>query len=71
MIVVYSKHPCPNCETLKRRLRAAAKPFEELRIDLPENAAQRQELLDAGYRSVPVMKLGDKFMTADEVFGTN
>jgi glutaredoxin len=51
MLVIYSKNNCPNCVTLKGRLKIAGLDFMEVNVD--SDASQRAFLVSSGHKSVP------------------
>lgn len=51
MLTVYSKNNCPFCVQAKRLLESKSVPYHEINIE--EDPAARQMLLDRGLRSVP------------------
>lgn len=60
MIEVYGKPNCPACVDLKQALVSLGKSFEYIDISIDENA--RQEIIDKGYRSVPQVKVDNKWL---------
>lgn len=57
-ITVYSKSGCPECVFTKKFLEAEGIPFEEKRVD--KNEEHLEELILLGYRSLPVVKIGNE-----------
>lgn len=57
-VVVYSKLNCPQCVKVKNELERKAVEFTEVLIDHDTDA--RQQLLDQGFRSVPVVFVDGK-----------
>ena len=60
MIKVFSKEGCPFCEDAKALLTRHGYEYEEVRIDLDEDA--RQFLLDEGHRTVPQLYFNNTLM---------
>jgi len=52
-LTVYSKRHCPFCERAKAFLKMKNVAYEEILIDLPENAQAKEFVLSAGHKSVP------------------
>jgi len=57
-ITVYSKSGCAECTFTKKYLEAEKIPYEEKRVDTNDDYLDEVRLL--GYRSLPVVKIGDK-----------
>lgn len=51
MIILYSSTNCAGCESLKSRLKEKHIAFDVVAID--KDAAAKEKVLGAGYRSVP------------------
>jgi len=56
-ITVYSSTSCPHCIALKAYLKSGGIEFEDK--DVQENMAFKKELIDKGYRGVPVVIIDD------------
>lgn len=56
-ITVYSKPVCPQCDATKKYLTKMDVEYTE--IDISQDEAARQEVLDMGYKQTPVVKSGD------------
>jgi len=56
-VIIYSASWCTNCDELKRYMRNQGIVYE-IR-DIEKNEEYRNEVLDAGFISIPVLKLGD------------
>lgn len=56
-ITVYSKPVCPQCDATKKYLTKMDVEYTE--IDISQDEAARQEVLDMGYQQTPVVKSGD------------
>ena len=52
-LVVFSKSVCPNCVTVKNKLKAQGKEFTEIKLE--ENPEALAFLKEQGFRSVPVV----------------
>ena len=59
MLKVFSRTKCPKCIELKSTLNTKGIQFEELNLD--ENSSYRDELRNNGFRSLPVIKVEDKY----------
>lgn len=59
-IVVYSKSLCPACDDLKKALTDEELEFDV--IDVIRDEAARDEVIDAGFRSLPVVKYKGEFV---------
>ena len=57
MIKVFSKEGCPQCDKAKAILSRHGYEYEEVRIDLDEDA--RTFLVNAGHRSVPQLYVNE------------
>jgi len=55
-LIVYTKKNCPQCDTLKARLKQAGIPFTEVSVEGNQDA--RDFLIGQGHRSAPVMYRG-------------
>lgn len=58
MFVVYGKENCPNCVKAKALLESKGEPFEY--IDITNDNAAREHLMNAGFRSVPQVYIGNR-----------
>jgi glutaredoxin 3 len=58
MLTVYSKANCPFCDKAKYLLTQKGVPFNEVRVDLDQQA--RQFIVEAGHRTVPQIYNGSK-----------
>ncbi len=63
-VKIYTASTCPNCTKAKAYLRNNKIPFIERNVQQSEKA--KAELLDMGYRTVPVILVDDK-----EIVGFN
>jgi glutaredoxin-like YruB-family protein len=52
-IVIYSTDTCPHCQSAKSYLARKGFDFQEKNVQTDKEA--RQELIDKGYRGVPVL----------------
>jgi len=52
-IKIYSTETCPHCQSAKSYLRSKGFKFEEFNVQTNKEA--RQELINKGYRGVPVL----------------
>lgn len=57
---VYTIHPCPYCDAVKRLLRDLGVPFEERRVSSPEEALKLKGLY--GWRTFPMVVLNGRFV---------
>ncbi len=57
-ITVYSKSGCAECIFTKKLLESKKISFQEKRVDL--NAEYLEEVLSLGYKSLPVVTIGDE-----------
>lgn len=62
MFVVYGKENCPNCVKAKALLESKGEPFEY--IDITVDTEARERLLNAGFRSVPQVYIGNRHLGA-------
>lgn len=60
MIKVFSKEGCPYCEDAKALLSRHGYEYEEVRIDLDEDA--RTFLVNAGHRTVPQLYVNETLL---------
>lgn len=60
MIKVFCKAGCPQCDQAKALLKKHGYSFEEVRIDLDDDA--RNFLINEGHRSVPQIYVEDKLL---------
>ena len=60
MIKVFSKEGCPQCDKAKAILTRHGYEYEEVRIDLDEDA--RNFLVNSGHRSVPQLYVDDTLL---------
>ena len=58
-VVLYSMSLCPHCETAQKYLLQQNIKFRLVNVKTP---AGQKELQKAGYRAVPVLKVGDQFL---------
>jgi glutaredoxin len=58
-IVLYSMDKCPHCLTAKKYLEAQKIPFRLCNVQTPKG---QKELAATGFRSVPVLKIGDQIL---------
>ncbi|HIP76478.1 MAG TPA: glutaredoxin family protein [Psychromonas hadalis] len=58
-ITLYTMNNCPHCKTAKQYLESNKIPFRLLNVSSP---AGQKEFAKTGFRSVPVLKIGDQFM---------
>lgn len=61
MITVYSKDKCPMCKATKRWLTSHNVEFEE--INITEHPEKRDEALEYGFTSLPIIVKGDVAFT--------
>jgi glutaredoxin 3 len=62
MLTVYSKDNCPFCDRAKNLLKLKGIEFEEVRIDLDEQA--KAFIVSEGHRTVPqIYRNGELFVT--------
>lgn len=54
LVTVYSKPNCPQCEYTKRDMDILGIRYQT--VDLTNDKAQLQRLLQAGYRSAPIVE---------------
>ncbi len=54
LVTVYSKPNCPQCEYTKRDMDILGITYQT--IDLTNDQTQRQRLMQAGYRNVPIVE---------------
>lgn len=69
-ITVYSGSSCAPCVVAKKRLGAAGIPFEEVVLDLPENAevlAGLKRRLERDKIPTPLIQFGTHFAQIDEL----
>lgn len=66
--IVYSLPLCPRCETLKQKLGNMGLEYEERSMDSAESKVDIIIALGAVPMSAPVLRVGDKFFTVDELF---
>ena len=58
MIQIYTTKSCHYCKTAKDYFTSKGLPFEV--FDIGEDIVKKQEILDAGYRSVPIIKIDNE-----------
>jgi len=62
MLTIYSKDNCPFCDRAKNLLKLKGIDFEEIRIDLNQEA--REFIISEGHRTVPqIYRNGQLFVT--------
>jgi glutaredoxin len=59
-VTIYTNHGCSACAMAKEFFKAHNVSFVEKSV--ANDPALRDELLDLGYRAVPVIKIGDETM---------
>ena len=59
MLKVFSRTNCSRCKKLKSTLKAKGIQFKELNLDT--NPEYREELVKNKFRSLPVIKVEDKY----------
>lgn len=57
---VYTIHPCPYCDAVKRLLMDLGVPFEEHRVSSPEEALELKGRF--GWRTFPMVVLNGRFV---------
>ena len=60
-VIVYTKPQCPNCERLKHALDANGIEYEP--IDITQVEGAREEIIDRGFREMPVINDNDFWMS--------
>lgn len=63
-IVLYTKNRCPHCETAKKYLEQKNIPFRLCNVSTP---AGQKEFYKTGFRGVPVLKIGDRYLNGFSV----
>lgn len=58
-VVLYSMDNCPHCDTAKKYLEQQKIKFRLCNVKTP---AGQKEFRGTGYRGVPVLKVGDRFL---------
>jgi glutaredoxin 3 len=59
---IYTTSICPYCDSAKRLFKSLGVPFEEISLDGRHEERQRLSEANAGWRTVPMIFVGDKFM---------
>lgn len=59
-VVIYSAEYCPHCAKLKRKLDALDITYQ-IR-DIEQNETWRDELVEKGFQTIPVLKIGELFL---------
>ena len=59
-VTIFTNHGCSACRDAKSFLSQHSVPFVERNIG--DDPAARDELINAGYRAVPVIRVGDESM---------
>lgn len=67
MLKVYSKAQCPFCDKAKGLLKLKGIPFEEVRVDLDEQA--KKFIIEKGHRTVPQIYLDDSLFVENGYSG--
>lgn len=65
-VVLYSMNRCPHCDTAKKYLEQQQIKYRLCNIS---TSAGRKEFNLTGYRGVPVLKVGDKFLNGFTIKG--
>ena len=60
MIKVFSQPFCSTCVALKNELKKNNIEFED--INVIENSEARNEILDKGFRAVPIVKINEEYV---------
>lgn len=60
MIKIYTTKNCHYCKTAKDYFTSKGLPFEV--FDIGEDIIKKQEILEAGFMSVPVIRIGDNMI---------
>ncbi|WP_371372840.1 glutaredoxin family protein [Thalassotalea aquiviva] len=58
-VVLYSMSRCPHCDTAKRYLDQQGIKYRLCNVSTPNG---RKEFNQTGFRAVPVIKIGDRFL---------
>jgi glutaredoxin len=69
-IRVYTTEVCPSCKQLKQTLEQHDKTYQEVNIATPE-ALTELALSGVFTLSAPVLQVGDRFYTYDQLFKDN
>lgn len=65
MTKVYSSKFCAACANLKSMLKEKGIDFEE--VDITENSNARDEIINAGFRRVPILFVNGRFLAFEEI----
>lgn len=60
-IKVYGKKVCPNCDKAKNLIKSKGLDFEY--VDLEEDLTKFFELIDKGFKQVPVIEINDNLIS--------
>lgn len=58
MIQIYTTTKCAHCQEAKNYFTSKGLEFEV--FDISKDTIKKQEILDAGYRSVPIIKINNE-----------
>ncbi|TLU61864.1 glutaredoxin family protein [Thalassotalea litorea] len=65
-IVLYTRNRCPHCETAKTYLNQKNIPYRLCNVSTP---AGQKEFNRTGFRAVPVLKIGDRYLNGFSIKG--
>ena len=67
-VIVYTSNSCTDCTAVKNYLTQNDVEFEERNVSKPE---YRKELINLGFMSVPVLKIGDEVIKGFDINAIN
>ncbi|NLZ48282.1 MAG: glutaredoxin family protein [Clostridiales bacterium] len=67
-VIVYTSNSCTYCTAVKNYLKQNDVEFEERNVSKPE---YRKELINLGFMSVPVLKIGDEVIKGFDINAIN
>lgn len=62
IVKIYTTTVCPYCDSAKRLFKSLGVPYEEISLDGCHEERQRLSEANGGWRTVPMIFIGDKFM---------
>lgn len=61
-VIVYTMQYCPYCESAKKLLQSKGVTFDEIKLDMDDDAAWSRLEKQTGFKTMPQIFVGDKFI---------
>lgn len=61
-VIIYTTTICPYCDAAKRLFKSLGVPYEEISLDGNHEERQRLSEANGGWRTVPMIFVGNKFL---------